>query len=236
MRLSVRPPSARLPLPRCRGVVDSSVRTEAAPRGRRRPGPGPGRDTCSFGGRSKSCQCRPAWPARRQLADDRGGGLVAAVLQLGPDFGSTVLAAASVVPVVVVDHLGVDVLRAAEDGQPGPLGRPVEPLADAPLAARAGASGPAGGDWRCLTRTILDRSLRRRCRLAARTPMVAPDASRVRRGRPGSVRLLRAERLAGLAADDSRPRSGCPCPCTARAGGRRGPRRRTGRRPACRRR
>ena len=71
--------------------------------------------------------------------------------------GSSVLAEARVVPVCVVDHLGVDVLRAAEDGQPGPLGRPDQPLADVALAAQ-----PAGLNQQVMVGgvhgTILDKS------------------------------------------------------------------------------
>ncbi len=49
------------------------------------------------------------------------------------------LAETRVVPGLVVDHLGVDVLRAAEDRQPGPFGGAEQPVADPPLAPQ-----PAG--------------------------------------------------------------------------------------------
>ena len=133
-------------------------------------------------------------------ADDRGGGLVAAVGVVAPrTSGSSVLAEARVVPVVVVDDLGVDVLRAPEDGQPGPLGGPVEPLADVPLAAepadvrRVCAGSPDGPS---------------RSRGGFRGGRSRPDAQPRRwvmmsiTRRVASAGLLGAERLAGLAADD----------------------------------
>ena len=66
------------------------------------------------------------------------------------------LAETRVGPGLVVDHLGVDVLRAAEDRQPGPFGGAEEPVADLPLAPQAGGSARAFVDLTIFTSTILN--------------------------------------------------------------------------------
>src|SRR4051794_24550764 len=60
-------------------------------------------------------------------ADDRGGGLVAAVRSRAADLGVERAGRGQGRPGVVVDDLDVDVLGTPEDGQSGPLGGPVEP-------------------------------------------------------------------------------------------------------------
>src|SRR5262245_16606484 len=67
-------------------------------------------------------------------ADQRGGRLVAAVRDLRLDLRLHRAGRDERGPGLVVDHLGVDVFRAAEDRQPGPFGRAGEPVADPPLA------------------------------------------------------------------------------------------------------
>src|SRR5436305_10224364 len=68
-------------------------------------------------------------------ADDGGGGLVAAVGGGAADLGVERAGRGQGPAVVVVDDLHVDVLGTPEDGQAGPLGGPVEPLAHMALAA-----------------------------------------------------------------------------------------------------
>src|SRR5208283_2019779 len=70
-------------------------------------------------------------------ADDRRGGLVAAVLQLGLDLGVDGTGRDQRGGALVVDHLGVNVLGASEDGQAGTFCGPKQPLTDAMLAAPA---------------------------------------------------------------------------------------------------
>src|SRR5262249_39071209 len=66
-------------------------------------------------------------------ADQRGGGLVAAVLGLRLDVRVHRAGGDQGGPGLIVDHLGVDVLRAAEDRQPRPFGGAEQPVADPPL-------------------------------------------------------------------------------------------------------
>src|SRR5689334_10519285 len=73
-------------------------------------------------------------PLGHDAADYGGGRLVAAVLDLGLDVGLHGAGRDQRRPGLVIDHLGVDVLRAAEDRQAGTFGRPREPIADVPLA------------------------------------------------------------------------------------------------------
>src|SRR4051794_8290739 len=70
-------------------------------------------------------------------AHDRGGGLVAAVGELGPDFRVARAGRRQRRAALVVDHLGVNVLGAAEDGQARTLRRPRHPVANAMLAPLA---------------------------------------------------------------------------------------------------
>ena len=118
----------------------------------------------------------------------------------------------------VVDHLGVNMLVAAEDRQPRALGRP----------------------WTRLRTRKLRRS---RCRCDGL--FVIHGTFAIRWTERSVLRCQRCEtattvlayfghRLAGLAADLLRRRSGCPCLCTARACARPAPRRQTGRPFACR--
>src|SRR5262249_48153953 len=72
-------------------------------------------------------------PLGDDLADDRGRRLVAAVGRLALDLGVERAGRGQGGAVGVVDYLGVDVLRAAADGQPGRLGAAEEPLTDVPL-------------------------------------------------------------------------------------------------------
>src|SRR5690606_38796552 len=74
-------------------------------------------------------------PLGHQPADDRGGGLVAAVAGLLAEARLEGAGRGEGGRRVVVDDLRVDVLGAAEDRQPGPLGVAVQLLADVPLAA-----------------------------------------------------------------------------------------------------
>src|SRR5262249_5125573 len=73
-------------------------------------------------------------PLGHLLPNERGGGLVATVSLLSADLGVHRAGRCQGRSVRVVDHLGVDVLRAAEDGQARPLRRPEQPPAGMPLA------------------------------------------------------------------------------------------------------
>ena len=67
------------------------------------------------------------------LAHERRGGLVAAVGGLALDLGVEGRGRGEGLALVVVDDLGVDVLRAPEDAEPRALGRAGQLLADPPL-------------------------------------------------------------------------------------------------------
>ena len=121
--------------------------------------------------------------------------LVAAVLELGLDLRVERAGRGQGRGGQVVDHLGVDVLRAAEDGQAGTFGRPEEPLADAALAPE-----PAGLDQQVMVGGVHGTILERLGKDGDLRPATAVHG-RVPVGRCGGM-LLRAERLAGLAADD----------------------------------
>ncbi len=72
-------------------------------------------------------------------ADDRRGRLVSAVFELGSNFGVPGAGRDQRGSRLIVDHLRVDVLRAAKDRQPRPFGGPEHPVTDPPLATQ-----PAG--------------------------------------------------------------------------------------------
>src|SRR4051794_11958452 len=69
-------------------------------------------------GETKLFNTRLPGPPRGQPADDRRGRLVAAVGVLRPDLGVERAGRRQRRAAGVVDHLRIDVLRAAEDGQP----------------------------------------------------------------------------------------------------------------------
>src|SRR5262249_15355792 len=90
-------------------------------------------------------------PLGHLLAHDGGRRLVAAARLLGLHLRVERAGRRKGRSVGVVDHLGVDVLGAAEDGQTGPLGRPGDLLPHVPLAAKP----PHLDEFTLIHRTIL---------------------------------------------------------------------------------
>src|SRR5215831_11735225 len=71
--------------------------------------------------------------ARQELADELGGGDVAAARLARAEFLAPAVHRQQGAPEVVVDQLGVDVVQAAEHGQPRPRARAAQEPAQAPV-------------------------------------------------------------------------------------------------------
>ena len=114
---------------------------------------------------------------------------------------------------LVVDHLCVNVLRAAKNRKPGPFGRPGKPVPHSPPAASAGESEQSRWWFAMFT---------------ARSSSPHGRLLEIRK-------VISSQRPCRPSGGQTCLRNGSPCPCMARADAPSGRPPRTGRPPACRR-